>query len=571
GGWHAERKRREAAFRTALPAALRLGSHHGRRVLRSTLLALAVTAIVLGAARPQWGSEEAEVSQRGIDLVIALDVSRSMLAEDVEPSRATASAQGMREMLVHLTGNRVGLVTFAGTAFERSPLTLDLDALTSLVMRAQQEAPLVQAGTNIASALDAAMRTLAVEDRAQARAILLVTDGEETGGDLATAIRRAQDANIRIYTVFAATEEPTTLPEASGGTDITVGVRDVLARIATETGGEVRNVESIPGLAVEFRRLRQTQFEATTETQPIDRFPWFFAVGLGLLALELAVGEAGRMRRPRLRAGLVTSALTAMLVVGCSGTALYQAVERGNAAYAAGDYEAALAAYEEAAADAPVDAAVQYNIGNTLHLLGRFRDATATGEAALALTTEDADLRLRLEYALGNHAFQAGEIEAARDRYVAALRIDPTDRDAKANLELLLWFLEAPPPEDEEEQPPEEEPSEDDPADPNGEEPESDENGEPGDQPGQGPPSPGTPDQPTPGGASPPGPSGDDPTGPPTEAQTFEEAQAALAEALAELGPVVTREEALRLLELARRANELSPLPSRPGGGVPAR
>ncbi|MDO9446278.1 MAG: VWA domain-containing protein, partial [Dehalococcoidia bacterium] len=526
---------------TAAPAALRMGSSHGRRVLHTTLVVLATALLVLAAARPQWGRADAEVVQRGIDLVIVLDVSRSMLAEDIVPSRAGAAALGIEAMLTHLTGNRVGLVTFAGTAFERSPLTLDLDAVSSLVLRSQQEAPLVRPGTNLGGALNTALNALTVDDPAQAQAILLVTDGEEIEGDVQDAIKGAQDKGVRVYTVFAATDTPTSLPATSGGQDVTTAKRDALRRIADETGGELRDVSSIPGLAVEFRRLRQTQFEAATEQQPIDRFSWFLGAAVALLAADLAIGEASRLRRPRLRGGLVTSAFVALLLAGCAGTSLYRSVEEGNEAYLEGRYEDALAAYTTAAAEAPEVAAVQYNLGNALHMLGRLREATTASRAALATTTEDADLRLKIEYALGNHAFMTGELEEARDRYIAALRLDPADADAKANLELLLWFLEAPPtppgdegePEPGEDSPPGEQP---------GQQPQDGVTPTPGEQPGQGTPPP-TPGEPAPpGGESPPGPSGEDGEGPSGRAETFEEAQAALAAALGELGPEVTRE-----------------------------
>ncbi|MDP2327716.1 MAG: VWA domain-containing protein [Dehalococcoidia bacterium] len=569
GGWHAERRRREAAALTASPAALRMGSSHRRRVLHTTLVALATALLVLAAARPQWGRADAEVMQRGIDLVIVLDVSRSMLAEDIAPSRAGAAALGIEAMLTHLTGHRVGLVTFAGTAFERSPLTLDLDAVSSLVLRAQQEAPLVRPGTNLGVALNTALNALTVDEPAQAQAILLVTDGEEIEGDVRDAIKGARDKGVRVYTVFAATDTPTSLPATSGGQDVTTANRDTLRRIADETGGEIRDISSIPGLAVEFRRLRQTQFEAATEQQPIDRFSWFLGAAVALLAADLALGEASRLRRPRLRGGLVTSAFVALLLAGCAGTSLYRMVEDGNEAYLEGRYDDALAAYTAAAAEAPDDPAVQYNLGNTLHMLGRLREAATASRAALATTTEDADLRLRLEYALGNHAFMAGELEEARDRYVAALRLDPTDAVAKANLELLLWFLESPPPPEDEGEP---EPGEDSPpGEQPGQQPQDGATPTPAEPPGEGTP-PQTPgEQAPPGGQSPPGPSGEDGEGPSGRAETFEEAQAALAAALGELGPEVTREEALRILELARRANELAPLPTQPSGSVPAR
>ncbi len=552
--WRRAERHRDAAL-GALPAALLVGASRRRRAARCALLALAVACLVLAAARPQWGRTDVDVVQRGIDLAIVLDVSRSMLAEDVAPSRAEAAAEGMREMLQHLAGNRVGLVTFAGSAFERSPLTVDLDAITSLVVRAQQEAPLVDPGTNLASAIHFGLATLDVEDAAAGQAILLVTDGEQVTGEVMAAVAAARDRGVRIYTVFAATDRPTALPEGSGGTDVTLGDRPTLARVSEETGGTLREIGSIPGLAVEFRRLRQTQFDADVQQQRVERFPWFIGAALALIAAELALGAAGRRRLPRLRGGLVTSVLLGAVLVGC-GTTLYRDVERGNEAYREHLFEDARESYAAAALAAVDDPAVRYNLGNALHQLGRLEEATIEGQVALA-AAEDPELRLWIEYALGNVAFRAGDLGAAYQHYVAALRIDPADADAKANLELVLRASAAAAP-DGTPTPMPGDPSE----------------GDPSPAPGGGPTG-GDPTAPGDGDATgedggPPGPGGgsEEPGDAP---QTLEEARSALAEALAALGDDVSEAEALRILELARRANELAPLPSRPGGGVPPR
>ena len=132
-------------------------------------------------------------------------------------------AQTLREMLGHLDGNRVALVTFAGSAFTRSPLTVDLPAIANLVERAQGDSPLVQAGTDLRLAIDTALALLGVQDRANTQAIVLVSDGEDLGADVQASITRANDAGIAIYTVFAGTESATALPAESGGTDATRG------------------------------------------------------------------------------------------------------------------------------------------------------------------------------------------------------------------------------------------------------------------------------------------------------------------------------------------------------------
>ena len=232
----AARRRRAVARILGGASAMRAGL--GVRTVTSSLVVLAILLAVLAGARPQWGEGDQVRAQQGIDLIIALDVSRSMEAEDVTPSRAEAAAAGLSQMLVHMTGNRVGLVVFAGDAFARAPLTVDLPVLTSMVTRAQPEAPLVAPGTNYRDALAEAFRLLDVDDAASTQAVLLVSDGEDLSEDYQPAVDFASRRGIRVYTVFAGTSNPTPLPEASGGTvaleDAPGGGLDAIVRLPLE-------------------------------------------------------------------------------------------------------------------------------------------------------------------------------------------------------------------------------------------------------------------------------------------------------------------------------------------------
>lgn len=600
--WFEARRRAQASARYGGPSALRLGVAPGRRLLRSALLIGAVTLLVIGAARPQWGFEQTEAEQRGIDVAIVLDVSRSMLATDVEPSRAAAAARGIRDMLGHLDGNRVALVTFAGTAFTRSPLTVDLPALANLVERAQGDSPLVQAGTDLRVAIDAAVLLLSVTDKAGAQVILLVSDGEDLGADVQLAIDRAREQKIAIYTVFAGTTNATPLPASSGGTDTTRGDPRTLEAIARGTGGTLRDVRGMAGLAVDFRRLRQTQFEVADTRVPRERFPWFLGGALGLLmaqALLPTSGETPLLPRPRLgrraRRGAAVTALSAiaLLLGGCatiSGTPAYQHVEAGNRHFAAGRFAQAESAYREALGLRPDDLAVQYNLANALIRLGRLPEALATIDFALTKNPE-ATLTTRLLYSAGNAALQGDDLQRALAAYQQVLRLDPDDQDAKANLELVLRRLPPPPTptpppgqQDQQGQQPGEQGQQGQQGQ-NGQQGQQGQPGQSGQQGQQG--QQGQPgDQGQPGasgqGSQQPGQSGGsaqgtppgraNPNDPDGRAAALADANRELEAALAALGPEVSPEEAARILALAQRANDLAGLaPRNPRGGVPPR
>ncbi|MSQ29042.1 MAG: VWA domain-containing protein [Dehalococcoidia bacterium] len=559
--------RRRLAARLALggpDAGARRGLEH---FAGAALLIGAIVLAALAFARPRWGAEDIPLEQRGIDVVIVLDVSRSMLAQDIAPSRAQASSAAVSELLTHLQGNRVGLVTFAGSSFPRSPLTLDIRAVRTLVERAQSESSLVRAGSDLGGAVDAALSVLDVEDRATTQAILVVTDGEVQQADI-TAVKAAASSaraqQVRIFGAFAATEEPVALPASSGGIDLTRGQRGPLSALADLTGGAVLEVAQVPGLAVEFHRLQQTRFEESSRHATVERFQWFAGGALTLIVLQQLLPRAAnsriqqRSRRLTLRrskgarsATLTMLSLVALLLSGCTssliGTPVYRAVAEGNRLYAEGKYEEALAAYDRATEKEPSNPAIAYNRSLALHHLTRYAEAY---RAIVATRNEASDVSLvgRMEFSAGNSAFLLEQWVDARDRYTAALRLDPTDAVAKANLELVLarTNLRPQPNGGDSETPPG-----------NGEQNQQP-NGQPGVAPQQGQ---------GPGGGQPTGqlqpgdgqpgqtaqPGNESVAAPSTLTQA--EAQAALEAALAALGPEVSRNQALRILELARQAN----------------
>ena len=591
----AARRRRRAAAAFGGGAALRRGRSRWRRPLRLALLLGALALIAIAIARPQWGEQDRVLTRRGIDLAIALDVSRSMTADDAAPTRAEAAAAALGELLDHLPGDRAGLVTFAGGAFERSPLTLDFDPLRQLIARAQGESALVPQGTDLAAALEAALRLLDVEDAAAAQAIVLISDGEHLAGDLGPALRQARERGVRVHAAAAGTADGGAMAPRAGaeGGGQSRADRETLRRIAEATGGELRELDALPGLAVGFRRLRQSEFGEGTGRAPIDRFQWFLGGAIALLAARELAGGGWRRRGAAPGGGalpLAAAILPAALIAAC-GSAEYRRTEDGHAAYADGRYEAALASYREAAALAPEAPQPPYNIGNALHRLGRYEEATAASAAA-AGATDDPALHARALYALGSHAFRRGDLEGAREAWIGLLLRDPGDRDAKHNLELTLRLLRGDDP-----APPPDAPRDGAGGPDTGAQPSGGPDGRAGA--GNGQQGGGRSGQPDDGRAPGPGPSGDpggagggqsspsarsgggrspDGSGPaggpaapgaPRGPSALDEARAQLSAAVLRLGDeALSAADALALLDLVRAANALDALDPRAGGGA---
>ena len=585
--WYASRLRQDADAAFGGTAELQLRRSGWRRPLQLALLLAALVLAALAVARPQWGAEERELTRLGVDVAVALDISRSMTADDLAPSRAEAAAAGLTEMLAHLRGDRVGLVTFAGESFQRSPLTLDLEPLTQLIARSQNEAALVAQGTDLGGALTASLDLLDVEDPADTQVIVLISDGEDVAEDFEDALLRANDLGVRVYTVAVGTTEGGSMP----GTQASPSYVDVdtLGAIAARTGGNLRSLDAIAGLAVEFQRLRRSAFDEGANQAPIDRFQWFVAGALLLLLAQSWIAEGARSaaRLPAARIVLGGTGLLAAMLIAACGSAAYEDVQRGNEAYEEEAYEDALAAYQEAVgepsesveAPPPID----YNIGNTLHRLARYEEATVATTAALT-ATDDPVLLTRASYAVGNHAFKRGDLEAARQAYIAVLLRDPGDADAKHNLELVLRLLagDEPPPATGQQPPPPDQPDppdSDQEPDPNADQDPGDGEGEPGEEEsdeqdgGEGDPGEDGEEQPNAGGSEMPPeqePGGERPEDP-GEPQSLEDVQERLSEALLELGDeALTLEQALDILDLVRIANSLEGLepPERTTGGA---
>ena len=359
--------------------------------------------------------------------------------------------------------------------------------------------------------------------------------------------------------------------------------RATLARIADETGGETREVQGIAGLAVEFARQAQTDFDEESETIPTERFQWFIGAALVLLVAQWFVAEGRRPARPlRVRsrqtlgaAGILGTLMLAALLAGCGGTAGYQQVQEGNAAYEDGRFEDALTAYQAAKVLLPDDPIVDYNIGNTLNRLDRFNEATEASRTAARNADLDGDARTYTHamYATGNHAFQSNALETAREAYIEVLLRDPSDVDAKHNLELVLRLLD---PSQSEQPPAGATPPPGSTAPPGGTAP----GGEGSPQPGSPTPGSGQPGgSPTPGSGDPGSTATPQPGGTPAAGSTPQAGGTPadpgagqggddLAERLDELlADGVTLEDALALLDQLREASEAAGLEPRPGGG----
>ncbi len=306
------RRRRDMArwFDPTLWALLASEASLARRRASSILIVAAVAMLVLGAARPQLGSRILETRQRGSDVVIAVDVSLSMEARDVLPSRRERSRQEILTLLDRLRGDRIGLVAFANAAFIQCPLTLDRGAIRT-ILPLLDPTSIPEPGTNLAEAVHRSVGAFQ-EDPRRGRAIILLTDGEAHEGDLDKAIVEAKEARVRICAIGIGKSpgEPIPLPARAGEASsykkdrqgqvvLTRLDEEALRRLCSATGGTyVRADAGMAGgrIAQSLRDLEQGEMEGGLGIRYEERFSYFAAVALGLLLAEGVLGTRRRIR-----------------------------------------------------------------------------------------------------------------------------------------------------------------------------------------------------------------------------------------------------------------------------------
>lgn len=290
-------------------ARLTTGLSRSRRSFKVVLVLLALGAAVLALAEPQWGFTWEEVQRQGVDVVVALDVSDSMLVEDAGGEGLTRIERARREiadLLDLLQGDRIALVAFAGAAFVECPLTLDY-AAAELFLDAFRTDLIPTKGTDLAAAI---RKSLAAFRGAShpSRAILLITDGEDHSGKALEAAGEAAEQGVKIFIIGIGRDEGSPIPAPGGGFrrdrrgEIILSRMDepTLQQIALETGG--RYVRSVTG-DMDLEQIYAQGIKATLEDRELgarrrqrwhERFQWLLAVALAALMIEPLVAERSR-------------------------------------------------------------------------------------------------------------------------------------------------------------------------------------------------------------------------------------------------------------------------------------
>lgn len=304
------RKALETFGNPALLERLMPASSGRKRAGKFVLLFVAVSFLVLGLANPQIGTKMEEVKREGVDIMIALDVSNSMKAEDIKPNRLENAKQEISRLLDKLQNDRIGLIVFAGESYLQLPLTTDYSA-ARLILSAVDVDIVPVPGTAIGSAIRLAMKSFASGER-KYKVIVLITDGENHEDDAIAAAKEAHGEGAAIHAIGMGSPGGAPIPvyqnntqvgfkkDVDGNTVITKLDEQALTQIAEAGGGKfiraTNEANELDAVFKEIESMEKKEFGAKVFTEYEDRFQYFLGAALVLLVAEFCLSE----RRSRL-------------------------------------------------------------------------------------------------------------------------------------------------------------------------------------------------------------------------------------------------------------------------------
>ena len=424
-----------------------------KRILKQTLVSLAIVCLILAVANPQVGTRLEEVKREGIDLFVVLDVSLSMKSEDIRPSRLEKAKRDVSELLRKLTGDRVGMIVFAGEAFVQFPLTADYAAADLFISAIDVDAVPVP-GTMIGSGIEVALKSFSKDVPTQ-KAIVVVSDGENTEGDVMGAVEDAKKAGVRVYAVGMGTPEGGPIPifnqngirvdykrDQSGSIVLTKLDETMLQQIAAMTGGSYHRATSggneIDDIFKELSSLEKVEFGTKQITGYETRYQYPLAFAIIFLIIEVMLSERRTKFATRLKK-LLPFAATVFIFVSwpenITAQTIRSQISEGNHAYDKSKYTDAEVDYKKALEKNPKSKEAQFNLGNSYYKQQRFDEAMREYSNS-SVPMKSQEERATTYYNIGNSLYQSNKYQEAVNAYKQSLRLNPNDEDTRYNLQM---------------------------------------------------------------------------------------------------------------------------------------
>lgn len=456
------RKRRQlrAFGDPALVEQLMPNASQTRPIVKFSILMVALTLLIIAAARPQHGVTEKTEEQQGIEAVVALDISNSMLAEDVAPNRLDRAKQMVSKLVDNMSNDRVGLVVFAGESFVQLPITSDYASAKMFLSSITPELIRMQ-GTAIGEALNRSIACFDPEVDDISRVVLIITDGENHEDDALAAAQRAAEAGIQVIVIGIGKPEGTTIPvpgtfsvmKDKEGNPVVTKLNEEMCQQIAEAGqgfyvhcDNTNTAQRI--IQKHLDELKTTTFDGVSYKDYNEQFVSFALIALLLLIIDFFIFNRKNKLLTKMNVFGEKTLMIAVLLA-CSTTAFAQKESRdirsGNSSYRDSLYDAAEVHYRRALETNSDSYAAQFNVGNALYR----QNDSAKYEAALTAFKRAANLMdsehkddpvkyAKAMYNAGNCYKQLNRIPEAIEAYSEALRKNPKDDEARENLAKLL-------------------------------------------------------------------------------------------------------------------------------------
>lgn len=423
-----------------------------RPAVKFWLLQAALALIIVMLARPQFGTRISHEKRQGIETLIAMDISNSMLAEDVTPSRLDRCKMMVENLVDNFTDDKIGLIVFAGDAFIQLPITSDYVSAKMFLADIQPSMIRTQ-GTDIALAIRKAQNSFTQEENI-GKAIIVITDGEDHEGGAVEAAKEARKKGMRVYVLGVGSDGGSPIPDGNGGymkdrsgnTVMTRLNQDMCRQIAQAGGGAYIHVDNNSDaqrqLDNELAKLAKKETESTVFSEYDEQFQAVGILVLLLLIAELCILECKNplLRNVRFFKGKrrYSSAMTLlMLMTAMAANAQNDRdyIREGNRNFRSGKFAEAEVSYRKSIEKNPRNPQAAYNLGNALFAQKKDSAAVVAYESGVQLETSA--IRKSMGYhnmgvVCQSHKMFSEAIEA----YKNALRLNPKDDEARYNLEL---------------------------------------------------------------------------------------------------------------------------------------
>lgn len=410
----------------------------------------ALALLIIMLARPQMGTKISHEKRVGIETIIAMDVSNSMRAEDIVPSRLDRSKMMIENLVDHFSNDKIGLIVFAGDAFVQLPITSDYVS-AKMFLSSIDPSMIATQGTDIAAAIEMATHSFTQEEGI-GKAIVVITDGEDHEGGAVEAAQAAKDNGMRVYVlgVGSVNGAPVPIPgtgdymkDNTGSTVMSTLNEDMCKQVAQAGGGAYIHVENNSAaqeqLDNELDKLAKKETSTTIYSEFDEQFQAFGVLAILLLILEICILD----RRNPLLKGIslfggkkkVATMLLLFLAVSASAQTDRQYVRQGNRQFHTGDYANAEVSYRKALEKNPKNPQASFNLGNAL--MAQKKDSAAVEQYESATKLETNPLRKAQAFhnigvVCQSHKMYGEAIEA----YKSALRLNPNDDETRYNLVL---------------------------------------------------------------------------------------------------------------------------------------